>query len=142
MNWIPLLPAHWRAPLEYVKDRSLFRARWTCLSFFICHLPYFAIWSYAYPQPYESLTVRLIATVFGFGVFVLSYRLDVDDKYFEYAYLAAIFFGTIFPATWMFIGNNGSHVWLSSYCVLQNYYSCFRSMQCYVCACAFTFIMS
>ena len=76
---------------------------------------YYLIWKYLYPQPYESLTLRLFcAALFLPWLFYnqLSAKLT---RLFPAYFFISLFAGIPFFFTYMLFANNFSDVWLMSY---------------------------
>lgn len=109
-------------PLELIKDRSLLRVRAMSAVLILGHLFYYWVWTYFYPQPYESLSIRMPAILGSVVLLILTCRMDAEDGPVILIYSLLVFYGTSFVATWFYVANNGNVVWLSSYSVLLMLY--------------------
>lgn len=110
------------APIELIKDHSLFRVRVTAWVMGGGHLLYYWVWAHLYPQPYENLVMRGLAVTASALLLVFSYRWSVNSLALELLYSVSVFFGSVFIATWFFVANDASTVWISSYCAIVAMY--------------------
>jgi signal transduction histidine kinase/CheY-like chemotaxis protein/HPt (histidine-containing phosphotransfer) domain-containing protein len=74
---------------------------------------YYAIWQYAFPQPYENLELRLI----GSGLCLLTCSSSLWPEAYRRRLLPAVWYTTVtyclpFFFTFMLLANAGSSVWL------------------------------
>lgn len=111
-----------RAPLEVIKDQSLFRVRTIAVLMIVCNPLIYWCWTYLYPQPYESFAWRLASVLAGVVLLLASFRFKPGDQLLEAVYLFTSFFGTVFLGAWFYIGNSANEVWLASFCVLSMLY--------------------
>ncbi len=101
-------------PLEPILHPSPQRLWWLGLFIFLGHALYGWIWSVWLPQPYESLTLRVLASLLGCSLMTRRINHDPGNR------LAQWVFGLVFwlelPVlfTWMYLGNSGNAVWLAS----------------------------
>lgn len=110
------------APIELIKDHSLFRVRVTAWVMAGGHLLYYWVWAHLYPQPYESVVMRGLAVCASALLLIFSYRWRVNSLELELLYSGAVFFGSVFIATWFFVANDANTVWISSYCAIVAMY--------------------
>ena len=102
------------APLEPILHPSPRRLWWLGLSFFSGNALFGWIWSIWLPQPYESLPLRIMASVLGYSL--MTRRVNHDPS----SALAQGVFGLVFwlelPVlfSWMYLCNSGSAVWLAT----------------------------
>lgn len=111
-----------RAPLEVIKDQSLFRVRTIAVLMIVCNPLIYWCWAYLYPQPYESFAWRMASVLAGVVLLLASFRFKPGDQILEAVYLFTSFFGTVFLGAWFYIGNSANEVWLASFCVLSMLY--------------------
>lgn len=108
--------------LDPIKDASALRLRIVAGLMAVCHLLFFWLWAYAFPQPYESLEIRLLCVGLALATIGLAAKLRITDRRVQIAYSLAVFTGTTFSGAWMFFGNQGNTVWLASLCILISFY--------------------
>ncbi|MDP3710082.1 MAG: HAMP domain-containing sensor histidine kinase [Polaromonas sp.] len=102
------------APMEPILHPSPWRLRWLGLSIFLGHALYGWIWSAWLPQPYENLTLRVMASLLGCSLMTRRVNHDPGSR------LTQVVFGLVFwlelPVlfSWMYLCNSGSTVWLAS----------------------------
>lgn len=110
------------APPEAIKDHSMFRVRVTTFLLTVGHPLFYFIWTEVYPQPFESLSWRLVATIGSLLTLCLSFVRDAHDRDLEIAWVVSCCFGmTLLPA-WFLVANGANAVWLASYCVMSILY--------------------
>lgn len=106
------------APLEPILHPSPQRLWWLGLFIFLGHALYGWIWSAWLPQPYESLTLRVIASLLGCSLMTRQISHDPGSR------LTQVVFGLVFwlelPVlfSWMYLCNSGSAVWLATMAVM------------------------
>ena len=102
------------APLEPILHPSPRRLWWLGLSFFSGNALFAWIWSIWLPQPYESLPLRIMASLLGYSL--MTHRVNNDPS----SALAQGVFGLVFwlelPVlfSWMYLCNSGNTVWLAT----------------------------
>ncbi len=102
------------APLEPILHPSPRRLWWLGLSFFSGNALFAWIWSIWLPQPYENLSLRIMASLLGYSL--MTHRVSHDPG----STLAQVVFGLVFwlelPVlfSWMYLCNSGNTVWLAS----------------------------
>lgn len=102
------------APLEPILHPSPWRLSWLGLSVFLGNALFGWIWSAWLPQPYENLSLRVMASLLGCSL--MSGRINHDPG----SPLTRMLFGLVFwlelPVffSWMYLGNSGSAVWLAT----------------------------
>jgi two-component system CAI-1 autoinducer sensor kinase/phosphatase CqsS len=106
------------APLEPILHPSPQRLWWLGLFIFIGHALYGWIWSAWLPQPYENLTLRVMASLVGFSLMTRWVTHDPGSR------LTQVVFGLVFwldlPVlfSWMYLCNSGNAVWLATMAVM------------------------
>jgi two-component system, CAI-1 autoinducer sensor kinase/phosphatase CqsS len=101
-------------PLEPILHPSPRRLWWLGLSFFSGSALFAWVWSLWLPQPYENLTLRVIASLLGCSLMAPQVSKDPGGA------LAQKVFGLVFwlelPVlfSWMYLCNSGSAVWLAT----------------------------
>jgi two-component system, CAI-1 autoinducer sensor kinase/phosphatase CqsS len=73
---------------------------------------YYWIWAYVFPQPYESLALRIVGMIVTLPFF-FTRRLRSTRWFDAYFFLAITYSGPFF-FTYMFLMNGGSSVWAQS----------------------------
>lgn len=101
-------------PLEPILHPSPQRLWWLGLFIFLGHALYGWIWSVWLPQPYESLTLRVLASLLGCSL--MTRRINHDPGHRLAQWVFGLVFWLELPVlfTWMYLGNSGSAVWLAS----------------------------
>lgn len=110
------------APLESVKDQSLFKGKAVSLALLVAHPFYYLAWARWYPQPYESLAWRVLCALLGGGAFLAIQRYGASDRRAGVIYGLATALGTVVLAAWFFVANGGDPVWLASLAALTMVY--------------------
>ena len=102
------------APLEPILHPSTRRLWWLGLSFFSGNTLFAWIWSSWLPQTYESLPLRVIASLLGFGL--MTRRINHDPGSALTQRVFTLIFWLELPVffTWMYLCNSGSAVWLAT----------------------------
>ncbi|NUK48117.1 response regulator [Prosthecochloris sp. DSM 1685] len=75
---------------------------------------YYIMWAYIYPQPYESLWVRLSIGTLGVPWIVYDYLPSKIKRYFPYYFLLTAFIMMPFFFNFMMLKNEWSMVWAMS----------------------------
>jgi two-component system, CAI-1 autoinducer sensor kinase/phosphatase CqsS len=102
------------APIEPILHASPRRLWWLGLSIFAGNALFAWIWSVWLPQPYENLTLRILASALGFTLMTRAVNHDPSSR------VAQRVFGFVFwlelPVffSWMYLCNSGSAVWLAT----------------------------
>lgn len=105
-----------RPLVEPVLHPSRWRIRALGLSTSLGHPLFYWIWGKLLPQPYESLTLRLVMGLLGLGLLVFPQFSATPPSRGAAAGFTAIFWITL-PLffAWMYFCNNGNTVWLASF---------------------------
>jgi two-component system CAI-1 autoinducer sensor kinase/phosphatase CqsS len=105
-----------RPLVEPVLHPSRWRIRALGLSTSLGHPLFYWIWGKLLPQPYESLTLRLVMGVLGLSLLVFPQFSATPPSRAAAAGFTAIFWITL-PLffAWMYFCNNGNTVWLASF---------------------------
>ena len=102
------------APLEPILHPSQRRLWWLGLSIFAGNAVFAWAWSSWLPQPYENVTLRVVAS--ALGLILMTKRINHDPE----SQLAQRVFTVVFwlelPVffSWMYLCNSGSAVWLAT----------------------------
>lgn len=84
--------------------------------FGVINFPFsYFMWTYIAPQPYESLSLRLIAALFCAGLLLKKYWPDVCKPYFQLYWLITITYSAAFFGSFMLMKNNFSLIWQMNY---------------------------
>lgn len=113
-----------RAPLEPILHPSQTRLRWTgfCTSF--GNVLFFFVWTYCFPQPFESLGLRLALATLGVVYFLPSLANASNSQMTAWIYSLTSWISLPLVFSWMYWMNGGNAVWLSSVCaMILIYYS-------------------
>ncbi len=104
-----------RPLLEPVLHPSRWRIRALGLSTALGHPLFYWIWGTLLPQPYESLTLRLLMGALGLSLLVFPRFSATPPSRASAATFTAIFWVTL-PLffSWMYFCNSGNPVWLAS----------------------------
>lgn len=102
------------APVESVKDQSLFKGQVITIALALGQPFYYWAWSRWYPEPYESITWRLICAALAVIAFIAIRTYGASDPRVGISYGLATAAGTVVLASWFFVANGGSSVWLAS----------------------------
>ena len=109
-------------PLEPIKDASAFRLRPLLLVMVVGHPFFYWVWTQVYPEPYESLPLRLACAALSLVAYVLA-RLHTERSVItESAYVLTGLIGTVFAGSWLYFANGGDSIWLASLCVMTMLY--------------------
>lgn len=110
------------APVELVKDQSVLKGQAIAAMLVVGHPLYYWAWTRLDPQPYESLPWRLIAAALGLLALFCVWRLGARDRRSAWAFGMATAFGSVVLASWFYVANGGSAVWLASLGVMTMLY--------------------
>jgi two-component system CAI-1 autoinducer sensor kinase/phosphatase CqsS len=113
---------HLLSPLEPIKDEHVGRVRALAAVLILGHLLFYWLWSVVYPQPYESLLLRVGCVLLGVAVLAGSFKYRIGDIRVEIAYSMAAFLGTVFASAWLYVANGGSAMWLATLAILTMIY--------------------
>ncbi|MES2188853.1 MAG: HAMP domain-containing sensor histidine kinase [Pseudomonadota bacterium] len=102
------------APLEPILHPSPRRLWWLGLSFFSGNALFAWIWGSLLPQSYESLPLRITASLLGYSLMTRRVRQDPGSPLTQQVF--GIVFWLELPVlfTWMYLCNSGSTVWLAT----------------------------
>ena len=105
-------------PLEPILHPSRRRLWWLGLFMLLGNALFAWIWSVWLPQPYENLTLRLIASLLGCSLMVPQVSLNPDSALSQRVF--ALVFWLELPVLffWMYLCNSGSAVWLATLAVM------------------------
>lgn len=112
LRWLQAELVH--APLEPILHPSPRRLWWLGLSFFGGNALFAWIWSIWLPQPYESLPLRVIASVLGYSL--MTRWVNHDPRALRAQRVFSLVFWLELPLlfSWMYLCNSGSAVWLAT----------------------------
>lgn len=123
--WLALHPLRlWQrkelifAPLEPILHPSPQRLWWLGLFIFSGHALYGWIWSYWLPQPYENLTLRVMASLLGGSLMTRRVNHDPGSRLTQWIFGLVFWLDLPVLFSWMYLGNSGSAVWLASTTVM------------------------
>jgi two-component system CAI-1 autoinducer sensor kinase/phosphatase CqsS len=112
---------HWVSTevLAPIADSVLRPSHWRIRALGVCtlvgHPLFFLIWSFTFPQPYESLVLRAAMAAGGVGLLVLPGPGRAPPTRAAAILFSAIFWVTLpWFFTWMYFCNSGNAVWLAS----------------------------
>ena len=118
----PLL--HWQrkelilGPLEPILHPSPQRLWWLGLFIFLGHALYGWIWSAWLPQPYENLTLRVMASLLGLSLMTRRINHDPGSRLTQVAFGLVVWLELPVLFSWMYLCNSGSAVWLATMAVM------------------------
>ncbi|WP_067019581.1 sensor histidine kinase [Marinomonas spartinae] len=72
---------------------------------------YYWVWSYAFPQPYESLTLRLVGSLLFLGLALLKFWPDWLRPYTTLYWLLTMIYSLPFFFMYMLLMNEGNITW-------------------------------
>ena len=75
---------------------------------------YYWVWKDIFPQPYESLELRLAGSLLFLGLATINYWPSVLQKYLKIYWIIAFTYGLSFFFTFMLLNNNCNLVWAMS----------------------------
>jgi two-component system CAI-1 autoinducer sensor kinase/phosphatase CqsS len=112
--WRWLLDEVVRAPMEPILHPSATRLRWAGLCTLMGNLVFYVIWTHLWPQPYESLVLRVGTASLGLFLFLPSIARDSSSR--QSAWLFSLICWISLPSLFsgMYWMNGGNPVWLAS----------------------------
>lgn len=110
------------APVESVKDQSLFKGQAVSLAFVIGHPFYYWAWTHWFPQPYESLAWRLVCACLAAAALIAIRAFGAQDPRAGFIYGIATAAGSVVLASWFYVANGSDAVWLASLVALTIIY--------------------
>ncbi|HEX5287045.1 MAG TPA: HAMP domain-containing sensor histidine kinase [Polaromonas sp.] len=106
------------APLEPILHPSPQRLWWLGLFIFLGHALYGWIWSAWLPQPYENLTLRVMASLLGLSLMTRRINHDPGSRLTQVAFGLVVWLELPVLFSWMYLCNSGSAVWLATMAVM------------------------
>lgn len=106
------------APLEPILHPSPQRLWWLGLFIFFGHALYGWIWSAWLPQPYENLTLRVMASLLGLSLMTRRINHDPGSRLTQVAFGLVVWLELPVLFSWMYLCNSGSAVWLATMAVM------------------------
>jgi len=105
-------------PLEPILHPSPQRLWWLGLFIFLGHALYGWIWSAWLPQPYENLTLRVMASLLGLSLMTSRINHDPGSRLTQVAFGLVVWLELPVLFSWMYLCNSGSAVWLATMAVM------------------------
>lgn len=105
-------------PLEPILHPSPQRLWWLGLFIFLGHALYGWIWSAWLPQPYENLTLRVMASLLGLSLMTRRINHDPGSRLTQVAFGLVVWLELPVLFSWMYLCNSGSAVWLATMAVM------------------------
>ena len=105
-------------PLEPILHPSPQRLWWLGLFIFLGHALYGWIWSAWLPQPYENLTLRVMASLLGCSLMTRRINHDPGSRLTQVAFGLVVWLELPVLFSWMYLCNSGSAVWLATMAVM------------------------
>lgn len=102
------------APLEPILHPSRLRLMGIGLFTGVGHIAYYLMWTYWWPQPYESLCVRLVMLASSTAYFVIGWNRNFSGIRSARWFSIAAWLQLPWFFCWMYIMNDGNSVWLAS----------------------------
>lgn len=112
LRWLQAELVH--APLEPILHPSPSRLWWLGLSFFGGNALFAWIWSIWLPQPYESLPLRIIASLLGYSLMTSWVNQDPHAPRAQTVFSLVFWLELPLLFSWMYLCNSGSTVWLAT----------------------------
>lgn len=110
-------------PLEPILHPSPWRLKWLGLFTLIGHPIFGVLWCYIYPQPYDSMPLRLFAGAMGVPLITNKLSRDLDSKLTQQATTLILWVTLPLLFFFMFFQNSGSTLWwISCCCMVLIYY--------------------
>lgn len=101
--------------LEPVLHPSRWRIRALGLASMVGHPLFYWIWAHVLPQPYESLSMRMLMSGLGVALLVFASITDTPPRAFHATVFTVIFWINLpFFFLWMYFCNGANTVWLGS----------------------------
>ena len=102
------------APLEPILHPSSRRLWWLGLSLAIGNAVFAWIWSQWLAQPYESLGLRVVASLLGCILMLRLIARDPESLLSQHVFSLVFWLELPVFLTWMYLCNSGSSVWLAT----------------------------
>jgi two-component system, CAI-1 autoinducer sensor kinase/phosphatase CqsS len=102
------------APLEPVSYPSPQRLWWVGLSILLGNALFAWTWQVWLPQPYENLTLRLIASLLGCSLMAPQVSKYLGDALAQSLFGLVLWLELPLFFSWMYLCNSGSTVWLAT----------------------------
>ncbi|SFC16533.1 Signal transduction histidine kinase [Polaromonas sp. OV174] len=102
------------APLEPILHPSSRRLWWLGLSFLSGNLLFAWIWSEWLPQPYENLTLRIMASLLGYCLMTRRISRDPGNRLTQQVFNLVFWLELPVLFSWMYLCNSGDTVWLAT----------------------------
>ena len=100
--------------IETILHASPLRLKWLGIFTLLGHPFFWYIWTQVCPQPFESLTIRLLMASLGIGLFWQQTRRGMPGlltrRYFSFICWIQL---PVF-SSWMYFSNNTNHIWLTT----------------------------
>lgn len=108
------------APIEPILHLSPMRMKAAGLCFLVGHALFSWIWSVWLPQPYENLALRVLASLLGLSLILVTYwvRHDPNSQLPNRVFSAVYWLNLPVLFTWMYLCNSGSTMWLGTMTVM------------------------
>ena len=106
------------APLEPILHPSPQRLWWLGLFIFLGHALYGWIWSAWLPQPYENLTLRVMASLLGLSLMTRRINHDPASRLTQVVFGLVVWLELPVLFSWMYLCNSGSAVWLATMAIM------------------------
>lgn len=94
------------------------RLRWLGLFTVVGHPLFGWIWGHLLPQPYESLTLRMVMCTLGLFLIWESVANDPSSRFSARIFTLVFWLQLPLFFSWMYLCNNGNGVWLASFCAM------------------------
>ena len=104
-------------PVEPILHASPQRLWWLGLSIFVGNAMFAWIWSVWLPQPYENLTLRIVASALGLSLMTQFVRRDPSSRLTRRIFSLVFWLELPVFFSWMYLCNSGSAVWLTTVAV-------------------------
>lgn len=101
---------------EIIRHPTTLRMRLIGVSFFVGHIIFGYLWREVYPQPYENLVLRGIASVSGLVFLAATFERGrkLPTRWLNEIYSSFMWFQLPMYFTWMYLCNGGDALWLGS----------------------------
>lgn len=106
------------APLEPILHASPWRLRWIGIFTLVAHPVIGWIWTYAWPQPWESLWLRAALALLGVPMLVGGLHKGDEAGGMARYFVLMAWLQLPLLFSWMFLCNGGNPAWLASWCVM------------------------
>jgi two-component system CAI-1 autoinducer sensor kinase/phosphatase CqsS len=108
------------SPLELIGHYSDARLRILGMLFFFGEPIYWFFWAVLFPQPYESLALRVLAMVIAVPLIFPQWLRRLPGSWMGWYVVAVLFVSLTLSFFWLYAGNAFSWMWLAS-CVAMIY---------------------